>query len=90
MGTIQYHKSRSIIQNDGEIEDVYHLIQAVVEMEGASGVLLYNKKCTVQAKRKFVSYSCTAIRPTSSYKTKYWAIKRQQKNKLNVAEMRML
>jgi hypothetical protein len=78
----------SIISSDGEIaDDVTHRIQVGwLKWRSATGVLC-DKRVPTKLKGKFYG---TAIRPAILYGTECWPIKRQQVNKMSVAEMRML
>ncbi|KAI8543266.1 hypothetical protein RHMOL_Rhmol08G0203600 [Rhododendron molle] len=78
----------SIISSDGEIaDDVTHRIQVGwLKWRSATGVLC-DKRVLTKLKGKFYG---TAIRPAMLYGTECWPIKKQQVNKMSVAEMRML
>jgi hypothetical protein len=78
----------SIISQDGEIaDDVTHRIQVGwLKWRSATGVLC-DKRVPTKLKGKFYR---TAIRPAMLYGTECWPIKKQQVNKISVAEMRML
>ncbi|KAI8572619.1 hypothetical protein RHMOL_Rhmol01G0213400 [Rhododendron molle] len=78
----------SIISSDGEIaDDVTHRIQVGrLKWRSATDVLC-DKRAPTKLKEKFYG---TAIRPAMLYGTKCWPIKKQQVNKMGVAEMRML
>ncbi|KAI8542827.1 hypothetical protein RHMOL_Rhmol08G0169600 [Rhododendron molle] len=78
----------SIISSDGEIaDDVTHRIQVGwLKWRSATGVLC-DKRVPTKLKGKFYR---TAIRPALLYGTECWPIKKQQVNKMSVAEMRML
>ena len=78
----------SIVSGDGEIaEDVTHRIQVGwLKWRGASGVLC-DRRLPTKLKGKFYR---TAIRPAMLYGSECWAAKKQNGNKMRVAEMRML
>ncbi|KAI8559998.1 hypothetical protein RHMOL_Rhmol04G0220700 [Rhododendron molle] len=78
----------SIISSDGEIaDDVTHRIQVGwLKWRSAMGVLC-DKRVFTKLKGKFYG---TVIRPAMLYGTESRPIKKQQVNKMSVAEMRML
>ncbi|KAI8572445.1 hypothetical protein RHMOL_Rhmol01G0199200 [Rhododendron molle] len=78
----------SIISRDGEIaDDVTHRIQVGwLKWRSATGVLCV-KRPPHKLKEKFYEI---AIRPAVLYETECWTIKKQQVNKMIVAEIRML
>ncbi|XP_022007798.1 uncharacterized protein LOC110907073 [Helianthus annuus] len=92
-GQVVLHETKfkylgSFVQSDGEIDsDVAHRVQVGwCKWKVASGVLC-DKRFPVKLKGKFYR---VAIRPAMLYGTDYWAIKKLQARKLEVAEMGML
>jgi hypothetical protein len=77
----------SMLQRDGDIEDVSHGIKAGwMKWRQASGVLC-DKRVPQKLKGKFYR---TAIRPAMLYGAECWPTKRRHIQQLSVAEMRML
>lgn len=72
-----------IVQNDGEIEDVNHRIQAEqLKWRSASCV-----SCdTMVPLGNFLSDN---VRPTMLYDANCWVVKNQHKHKISAAEMRL-
>ena len=78
----------SIIHKDGDVsDDVIHRIKAGwIKWRSATGVLC-DRRIPVKLKGKFYR---TAIRPAMLYGSECWATKKQNVQKMGVAEMRML
>ena len=78
----------SIIRKDGDVsDDVIHRIKAGwIKWRSAIGVLC-DRRIPVKLKGKFYR---TAIRPAMLYGSECWATKKQNVQKMGVAEMRML
>jgi len=58
-----------------------------VGFKGVTSDVLCDKKVPLKFKGKLYR---TTIRPAMFYGTKYWTVKNQHENQVNVAEMRML
>jgi hypothetical protein len=82
----QFKYLRSIVQNDGKLEDVNHRSQVGWLLWRASCILGFTK---IPPKLKEKMYQ-TVVRPKMLYGTLCRAVKNQHKNKLSIEEMRML
>jgi hypothetical protein len=77
----------SMLQKDGDIDDLSHRIKAGwLKCRQASGALC-DPRVPLKLKSKLYR---TAIRPVMLYGAEYWPTKRRHVQQLNVAEMRML